>query len=277
MSEGVSLARSPEVMQIQEVEEGDEIGAGQNRSRDVVCWQCREKGHLQWDCPYKVVDGQDDDTDDPNAYAGKSEQIIRITQPITVATRVNIYKHMGSQRTKANLYRSGYRKTKAALQEQQKINAAMATTLAAQNTMNPTQATVGPPNAFQPKAIRAPTMQQTVAQPQVVQQPQMTQVPNTTAQVIQVPATPGLSTVGNVQSPQGTVRYIRVPPGTTRVTYNLRPATLNNVTTVNTPVMVTTTPVTTGRGQNNLQMAQVKQEPPTPGYVATLRQPLLLL
>ena len=67
-----------------------------------MCWQCGEKGHLQWDCPYKIVDGQDDGVDDPNAYAGKSKQIIRITQPITVATRDNIYKHMGSQRTKAN-------------------------------------------------------------------------------------------------------------------------------------------------------------------------------
>ena len=68
LSEGVSLARPPEVMQIQEIEEVDEIGAGQRRSRDVVCWQCGEKGHLQQDCPHKVVDGQDDDIDDPNAY-----------------------------------------------------------------------------------------------------------------------------------------------------------------------------------------------------------------
>ena len=90
LSERVSLARSPKVMQIQEVEEVDEIGAGQKRSRDVVYWQCGEKGHLQQDCPFKVVDGQDDDIDDPNAYAGKSEQIIRITQPITVGTRDNI-------------------------------------------------------------------------------------------------------------------------------------------------------------------------------------------
>ena len=59
LSEGVSLARPPEVMQIQEVEEVDEIGTGQKRSRDVVCWQCGERGHLQWDCPYKMVDGQD--------------------------------------------------------------------------------------------------------------------------------------------------------------------------------------------------------------------------
>ena len=48
--------------------------------------------------------------DDPNAYAGKGEQVIRITQPITVATRDNIYKQMGSQRTKAILYRAGYKK-----------------------------------------------------------------------------------------------------------------------------------------------------------------------
>ena len=69
-----------------------------------------------------------------------------------------------------------------------------------------------------------------------------------TAQVIQVPVTQGPSTAGNVQNLQGTVRYIRVPAGTTKASYNLRPATLNNVTTVNTPAMITTTPVSEGRG-----------------------------
>ena len=102
-----------------------------------------------------------------------------------------------------------------------------------------------------------------------MQQPQKTQVPNTATQVIKVSAIPGPSTAGNVQNPQGTVRYIRIPAGTTKATYNLGSATLNNVTTVNTPATVTTTSVTTGRGSNNLQMAQVKQEPPTPGNVAT--------
>ena len=90
----------------------------------------------------------------------------------------------------------------------------MATTLAAQNTMNPAQATVVPPKAFQSKATRAPTVQQTVAQPLVMQQQQqVTQVPNTAAQVIQVPATSGPSTAGNVQNLQGAVRYIRIPAG----------------------------------------------------------------
>ena len=176
---------------------------------------------------------------------------------------------MGSQRTKANLYRAGYRKTKAALQEQQRINAAMATTLAAQSPMNPAQATVVPPKAFQAKATQAATIQQTVAQPWVVQQQQVTQVPNTTAQVTQVPATPVPSTAGNVQNPQGAVRYIRIPAGVTKATCNLKPAPLNNVTTVNTPTMVTVTPVTAGRGQSNLQAVQIKQESPTPGNVAT--------
>ena len=60
---------------------------------------------------------------------------------------------MGSQRTKANLYKAGYRKTRAALQEQQRINAAMATTLAAQNAINPAQAAVVSSKASQPKAI----------------------------------------------------------------------------------------------------------------------------
>ena len=62
--------------------------------------QCGENGHLQCDRPHKETDDQVEGMDDPNAYAGRSEQIIRINQPITVATRDNIYKQMGSQRTK---------------------------------------------------------------------------------------------------------------------------------------------------------------------------------
>ena len=137
LSEGVSLARPTEIMQVQEVEEVDEIGLGQRRSKDVVCWQCGEKGHLQHDCPHKETDDQVEGIDDPNAYAGRSEQIIRINQPITVATRDNIYKQMGSQRTKANIYKAGYRKTRAALQEQQKINVAITSTLVAQKATQP--------------------------------------------------------------------------------------------------------------------------------------------
>ena len=106
--------------------------------------------------------------DDPNAYAGRSEQVIRINQPITVATRDNIYKQMGSQRTKANIYKAGYRKTRAALQEQQKINAAITSTLAAQASQTPTQTVANPTRVFQTKAVQAPTMQQTVAQTPVV-------------------------------------------------------------------------------------------------------------
>ena len=114
LSEWVSLARPTEIMQVQEVEEVDETGLGQKRSKDVVCWQCGENGHLQHDCPHKETDDQVEGVDDPNAYAGRSEQIIRINQPITVAIRDNIYKQMGSQRTKANIYKAGYRKTRAA-------------------------------------------------------------------------------------------------------------------------------------------------------------------
>ena len=53
LSEGVSLARPTKIKQIQEVEEVDEIGTGQRKSRDVVCWQCGQRGNLQHDCPYK--------------------------------------------------------------------------------------------------------------------------------------------------------------------------------------------------------------------------------
>ena len=164
LSEGVSLARPPEIMQVQEIEEVDEIGAMQRRLRDVVCWGCGEKGHLQRDCPHRTADMQDDGYDDSNAYAGKSKQVIRITQPITVATRDNIYKHMATQRTRANLYKAGYRRTKVALQEQQKINAAMTTTLVAQNPTVTTQTVTTSPRVVQPKTVKT----------QVTQNPNMT-------------------------------------------------------------------------------------------------------
>ena len=95
-------------MQVQEIEEVDEIGAGQRKSRDVVCWQCGEKGHLQCNCPYKMADDQIEDMDDPNAYA---------------------------------------------LQEQQRINAAITSTLAAQAPNAPTQPAVTPQRVYKTRTV----------------------------------------------------------------------------------------------------------------------------
>ena len=261
LSEGVSLARPTEIMQVQEVEV-DEIGLGQKRSKDVVCWQCGEKGHLQCDCPHKGTDEQVEGIDDPNAYAGRSEQIIRINQPITVATRDNIYKQMGSQRTKANIYKAGYRKTRAASQEQQKINAAIASTLVAQASQTPTQAVANPTRVFQT------TMQQTVAQTPVVQQQPMEASAQPT-QIIQIPATPGPSVPANIQTPQGNVRYIKFPPGVTKGTYNLRSTPLNNSIVTKASTTNTATPVSVARGKTSPQNIQVKQKSTTPGLPNT--------
>ena len=197
----------------------------------------------------------DDEFDDSNEYAGKSEQVIRITQPITVATRDNIYKNMATQRTRANLYKAGYRRTKAALQKQQKINAAMSTTLAAQSPTMTTQAVTTAPRVVQPKVVKT----------------QVAQNPNTTTQVVQVPTTPGSPGTGNVTTQQGQIRYIRVPPGTTKATYNLRSTPSNKVTAVTAPTTTTTAvaPVTAGRGGGDPQVVQVKQEPAPLGNIVT--------
>ena len=193
---------------------------------------------------------QDDEYDDSNVYAGKSKQVIRITQPITVATRDNIYKNMATQRTRANLYKTGYRRTKAALQKQQKINAAMSSTLAAQN-----QTVTTSPKVVQPKTVKT----------------QVTQNPNTTTQVVQNPTTSGTPGVGNPPTRTGQVRYIRVPVGTKKTAYNLRSTPSTKATTVTTSATATTAvaPVAVGRGGGNPQMVQVKQEPAPPGNVTT--------
>ena len=194
------------------------------------------------------MDGQDDNIDGPNAYAGKSEQVIRITQPITVATRDNIYKQMGSQRTKANLYRAGYRKTKAALQEQQGIDAAMATTLTAHNTIAPAQTTVALPGCFNrglPKLQCSPASSC----------PTTSYATTTTSN-----PSPKHPCTGNINASNPRTlssrkcanftrdSKVRIPAGVTKATYNLRPATLRNAMTSNTPATVTSTCVTAGRG-----------------------------
>ena len=250
LSEGVSLARPPEIMQVQEIEEIDEIAALQRRFKDVVCWGCGEKGHLYRDCPHRHENMQDDEYDDSNEYAGKSKQVIRITQPITVTTRDNIYKNMATQRTRANLYKTGYRRTKVAIQKQQKINAAMSSTLAAQN-----QTVTTPPRVVQPKTVKT----------------QVTQNPNTTTQVVQVPTTTETPGAGNVPAQTGQVKYIRVSPGTTKTAYNLRSTPTTKATTVTTSAMATTAvaPVAVSRGGSSPQMVQVKQEPAPPGNVTT--------
>ena len=135
---------------------------------------------------------------------------------------------MATQRTRANLYKVGYKRTKAALQEQQKINAAMSTTLAAQNPTVTTQAVTTAPRVVQPKVVKT----------------QVTQSPNTTTQMVQILTTPGTPGAENVPTWAGQIRYIRVPPGTTRATYRLRSTPTSNVATAMTAVA----PAAAGRG-----------------------------
>ena len=155
---------------------------------------------------------------------------------------------MATQRTRANLYKTGYRRTKAALQKQQKINAAMSSTLAAQN-----QTVTTSPKVAQPKIIKT----------------QVTQNPNTTTQVVQNPTTPGTPGAGNPPTRTGQVRYIRVPAGTSKTAYNLRSTPSTKATTVTTSATATTAvaPVGVSRGGGSSQMVQVKQEPAPPGNV----------
>ena len=162
---------------------------------------------------------------------------------------------MASQRTRANLYKAGYKRTKATLQKQQRINAAMSTTLAVQNPTVTTQTiTTTSPKVVQPKTVKT----------------QITQNPNTATQVVQVPTTPGATGVGNVPNQMNRIRYIKVPAGTTRTAYNLRSIPSTTTTAATTTAAVA--PVAVGRG-GGPQGAQLKQEPASPGNVATPKVP----
>ena len=111
-------------------------------------------------------------------------------------------------------------------------------------------------------------MQPTVAQTPVVQQ-QPAQASSQPAQIIQIPATLGPPALVGVQPPQGNVRYIKLPPGVTKVTYNLRSTSSSNSRVPKASTPNPTAPVSVTRGRTNLQNNQVKQEPDTPGMPNT--------
>ena len=121
----------------------------------------------------------------------------------------------------------------------------MTTTLVAQNPTVATQTVTTSPRVVQPKVVKT----------------QVAQNPNTTTQVVQIPTMPGSPRTRNVATQPSQVRYIRVPPGTTKTAYNLRSTPLNNVTTVTTPATATTAvaPVTVGRGGGSPQVVQVNR------------------
>ena len=104
-------------------------------------------------------------------------------------------------------------------------------------------------------------MQQTVAQPPAVQQQPM-QASAQPTQIIQIPATPRRSVPAKIQTSQGNVRYIKLPPGVTKGTYNLRSVPLNNSMVTKASTTNTATPVSVARGKTNPQNVQVKQNQP---------------
>ena len=111
-------------------------------------------------------------------------------------------------------------------------------------------------------------MQQTVAQTSVVQQQPM-QASAQPTQIIQIPATPGPSVPANIRTPQGNVKYIKLPSGVTKGTYNLRSTPLNNSIVAKASTTNTATPVNVARGKTNSQNIKVKQKPITPGMPNT--------
>ena len=113
-------------------------------------------------------------------------------------------------------------------------------------------------------------MQPAVAQTPVVQQ-QPVQASSQPTQIIQIPSTPGPSASVSVQSPQGNVKYIKLPPGVTKGTYNLRSTSSSNSRVAKASTINPAAPVSVARGKTNLQKNQVKQDPATPGMPNTPR------
>ena len=120
LAEGVALARSAQVMEIQDMDyEINELG-GQTKKghRGLQCWSCRGFDHLQRDCK-TGPDDDDDQPDGPDQKVGHMCNTLVTESDVTSSMMGEIYRQLASAQLRERLYKTGYRRTKAAPKEVQ--------------------------------------------------------------------------------------------------------------------------------------------------------------
>ena len=120
LAEGVALAQSAQVMEIQDIDyEINELGGQTKKAhRGLQCWSCGGFDHLQRNCKT----GHDDDDDQPDGPDWKVCHMCNtlITESdVTSSMMGEMYRQLASAQLRERLYKTGYRRTKAAPKEVQ--------------------------------------------------------------------------------------------------------------------------------------------------------------
>ena len=120
LAEGVALACSAQVMEIQDTDfEINELG-GQTKkgSRGLQCWSCGGFDHLQRDCK-TGCDDDDDQPDGPDQKVSHMCNTLVTESDVTSSMMGEMYRQLASAQLRGKLYKTGYRRTKAAPKELQ--------------------------------------------------------------------------------------------------------------------------------------------------------------
>ena len=119
LAEGVALAHSAQVMEIQDMDyEINELG-GQTKKghRGLQCWSCGGLDHLQRDC--KMGHDDDDQPDGPDQKVGHMHNTLITESDVTSSMMGEMYRQLASAQLRGGLYKTGYRRIKPSPKEVQ--------------------------------------------------------------------------------------------------------------------------------------------------------------
>ena len=95
LAEGVALARSAQVMEIQDMDyEINELGQIKKGYRGLQCWSCRGLDHLQRDC--KLGHDDDDQFDGPDQKVGHMHNTLITESDVTSSMMGEMYRQLAS-------------------------------------------------------------------------------------------------------------------------------------------------------------------------------------
>ena len=117
LAEGVALARSPQVMEIQDMDyEINELGQIKKGHRGFQCWSCVGFDHLQRDCK---LGWDDDQFNRSDRKVGHMRNTLITESDVTSSMMGEMYRQLASAQLRGRLYKTGYRRTKASPTEVQ--------------------------------------------------------------------------------------------------------------------------------------------------------------
>ena len=122
LAEGVALAHSTQIMEIQDADyEINELGGQIKKGhRGLQCWSCGGFNHLQRDCKRGHDDDDDDDQlDGPDQKVGHTHNTLITESDVTSSMMGEMYRQLALAQLRGRLYKTGYRRTKVSPKEVQ--------------------------------------------------------------------------------------------------------------------------------------------------------------